>query len=100
MIVRDWLKIGAPTLHSIISEVSRETGYSVAELRKPMDASREPRAVAHARHYAMWRMRRETRHSLPAIGRFLGGRHHATVLHGVRMHEKRAAEAANWMLAA
>jgi len=29
------------------------------------------------------------RYSLPAIGRFLGGRDHTTILHGVRAHRAR-----------
>lgn len=89
MIERDWLKIGRPTMRSILREVSEETGFSTVELLGPT----RPRALAHARQYAMWRMQRETGQSLPQIGRFLGGRDHTTVLYGVRQHAKRLAEA-------
>jgi chromosomal replication initiation ATPase DnaA len=41
-----------------------------------------------ARFEAMWRMARETGASLNQIGRQLGGRHHTTVLHGIRAYEK------------
>lgn len=97
MIVRDWLKIGRrPTMRAILQEVAEETDISLDDL---LGQSRL-KGISHARQYAMWRIRRETNRSLPEIGAFLGGRDHTTVLHGVRMHEKRAAEAANWMLAA
>lgn len=79
------------TMREIVAEVARETGVRVEVLRRPVGPF-EPRAVARARHYAMWRMRRETRQSLPQIGAFLGGRDHTTVLYGVRKHAQRLAE--------
>jgi chromosomal replication initiator protein len=39
--------------------------------------------VAKARHVAMYMARELTRHSLPEIGRKVGGRNHTTVLHAV-----------------
>jgi chromosomal replication initiator protein len=39
--------------------------------------------VARARHVAMYMARVLTTHSLPEIGRMLGGRNHTTVLHAV-----------------
>lgn len=79
------------TMREIIAEVARETGVRVEVLRRPVGTF-EPRAIAHARQYAMWRMRQETTQSLPQIGRFLGGRDHTTVLYGVRRHAQRLAE--------
>lgn len=55
-------------------------------------ARRRPHIVA-ARHEACWRLKNETSMSLPQIGRLLG-RDHTTVLHGVRKHAERVAEAA------
>ncbi len=40
--------------------------------------------LTRPRHVAMYLMREDTKHSLPAIGAELGGRDHTTVLHGVR----------------
>jgi len=51
------------------------------------------KAVACARHELWWRLRHhpETSFSFEEIGRiFL--RHHATVLHGVRAHQRRLAD--------
>ncbi len=56
------------------------------------------RRIAHPRQEAMWLLRQITwgdgtpRHSLPEIGRALGGLDHTTVLHGIRAHEKRLAK--------
>ncbi len=88
MIERDWLKIGRPTMRAILQEVAAETGYSIEQLK----SQSRKHSLAIARHYAMWRMRQETRQSLPQIGAFLGGRDHTTVLHGVRKHAQRLAE--------
>lgn len=79
---------------AVIAEiVAGRHNCSVAELK---GQSRE-RCVAWPRQEAMWLMRQvrtpsgEHRFSLPQIGRFLGGRDHTTVLHGVRKHEERRA---------
>lgn len=45
--------------------------------------------VVKARHEVFYRLRKETTWSLPRIGRFIGGRDHTTVLHGIRKHEMR-----------
>lgn len=47
---------------------------------------RDTKLVA-ARNEASYRMRYETTLSLPNIGRKLGGRNHATIVHGIRRHE-------------
>ncbi len=65
-------------------------GVSVTQLRGPDRA----RSVSHPRQHFMWVARQHIvgdrhRWSLPEIGRFLGGRDHTTVLHGVRAHEAR-----------
>jgi chromosomal replication initiation ATPase DnaA len=68
----------------------REIAEGVAELRGM--GMREfmtcaSHRVAHARYEAMWEMRQAGR-SYPQIGEFFG-RDHTTVLHGVRVHERR-----------
>jgi hypothetical protein len=60
-------------------------GVSVTELA----SARRSRDVVRARHHLMWLLRQETHWSLPHIGRFLGGRDHTTVMHGIRRHEAR-----------
>lgn len=40
--------------------------------------------LTYPRHLCYWLMRSMTTNTLPAIGRFLGGRDHTTILHGCR----------------
>jgi len=51
------------------------------------------KAIASARHELWWRLRHdpETCFSYQEIGR-LFARHHVTILHGVRAHQRRLAE--------
>jgi chromosomal replication initiation ATPase DnaA len=46
--------------------------------------------VVDARNEAAWLLRKLD-WSLPAIGRFLGGKHHTTIMHGIRQHELKKA---------
>lgn len=73
---------------SIIAEVCEKHGIDWIE----MASHRRSVPVVIARHEAMYRMRKETTMSLPAIGRKLGGKDHATVLFGIRRHEQRMAQ--------
>lgn len=73
----------------ITAEVARKHGLTVADIR----SSRRDRAAVAARHEVFWRCRKETTHSLPSIGRFLGKKDHTTIMHGIKMHEKRMREA-------
>lgn len=70
---------------SIIAEICEKHGIDWLDLA----SHRRSTEIVIARHEAMYRMRRETTMSLPAIGRKLGGRDHTTVLHGIRKHEQR-----------
>jgi chromosomal replication initiator protein len=47
-----------------------------------LTSSKRTKEVAMARQVAMYLSRELTRHSLPDIGRYFGGRDHTTVLHG------------------
>jgi len=76
---------------SMLLEVAQQTGLTIQEV---IGQQRNPNVVA-ARHYLMWRLRRETTWSLPEIGRFLGGRDHTTVIHGIRKWEQRLKEKEN-----
>jgi chromosomal replication initiation ATPase DnaA len=82
----------ANTMAAITAIVAARHGLTVEELREPGRS----RYVAYPRQEAMWMMRQvktangEHRFSLPQIGRYLGGRDHTTVLHGVKAHEARA----------
>lgn len=77
-----------PTMKQIISVVCRKHGVSPLELI----SRRRHRKLVLARHEAMWMARNQTSLSYPQIGERLGGRDHTTILHGVRMHQKRLDE--------
>lgn len=83
----------ATNLPLIAQQVCNEHDVSVRELKGRSNV----RNIAWARQDFMWRarqVRRENgdhRYSLSAIGGFLG-RHHATVMYGVRVHAARLAE--------
>lgn len=68
---------------AIIKEVSRRSGIQVSRLRGPERA----KDVCLARHYIMWRARREAGLSLPRIALVLGRRDHTSALHAVRKIE-------------
>ena len=68
------------TLPSITNAVCEHFSLTREEITGRGRASR----LTRPRHIAMYLMREETKHSLPAIGAELGNRDHTTVLHGVR----------------
>lgn len=79
------------TMREIIDEVAIKHGLSVLDII----SERRERHVVIARHEAMWRCKNETIFSFPRIGKVLGGRDHSTVIHGVKMHQKRLGERKN-----
>lgn len=81
-----WLPAYRPTPLQIIEQVARRNDLSSKDLRS--DSRR--RKVAYARQEAMWELRQRTTLSLPRIGYFFG-RHHATVIYGLRKFEERLA---------
>lgn len=81
----------APTVADICRETAERYGVTVQELK----SARRGHRLVCARQEAMWRARHETPHSLPAIGRFLGGKDHTTVMYGIRKHDERIAFARN-----
>ena len=79
------------TISRICQEVAEKHGLTPVELR----SARRSKNVVRARHEVFWRCKQETTASLPQIGRLMGGKDHTTVLHGIRMHERRMREAAH-----
>lgn len=69
-----------PNLHSIALAASRHFAIRLSEMRGP---SRR-RALVAARGVAMYLARTLGNARLDEIGRYFGGRDHATVLHGIR----------------
>ena len=63
----------------LVEIVARHFQLELAELT----GQRRTRAVADARHIAMYLLREDLALSLPQIGQMLGGRDHTTVAHGV-----------------
>jgi chromosomal replication initiator protein len=79
-----------PEIPDLIAAAAALEGGTASDVLGP---DRHRRAV-RPRHAAMWLAFKVTPDSLPAIGRAFG-RHHTTVLYGIRAHERRlAADAA------
>lgn len=76
-----------PSLRRILNAVARQRELTAAELVGPSRC----RTVVEARGIAMYLARGLTGRSLYEIGRACGGRDHTTVLHGVRVIERRIA---------
>ncbi|MBV7294345.1 chromosomal replication initiator protein DnaA [Corynebacterium sp. TAE3-ERU12] len=72
----------------IISTTAEYYGLSINDLRSP----RRSRPISHARQVTMHLIRRMTNLSLVSIGATLGGRDHATVLHGDNKIEREISE--------
>lgn len=78
-----------PFWKTVVHEVCEKHGISLQEII----SRRRAKDIVAARQEAFFRLYKETAMSLPKIGYRMGGRHHATVLHGVRAHKKRMAAA-------
>lgn len=76
-----------PSLRRILNAVARQHELTMAELVGPSRC----RTVVEARGIAMYLARGLTSRSLYEIGHACGGRDHTTVLHGVRVIERRVA---------
>ena len=75
---------GPEAMARIASLVAREFNVPVRQLK----GDRRGQEYARPRHLAMLLMKHWTTGSFGVIGRFLGGRDHTTVLHGIRKAEK------------
>lgn len=78
------------TMARIATDVARRHGITVDQLR----GVRRCQALSRARQEAMHLMMQMGTVSSTQVGRFLGGRDHTTILHGVKAHARRAAESA------
>lgn len=72
---------------SIIADVAQRSGVEPSDL---VGAQRHRRFVI-PRHAAYAEVRARRHLSLPKIGQTFGGRHHTTILDGLRKHEARMA---------
>lgn len=82
---------GKSTLAWIMWAVSEASGISINDLI----SHRRQVPVSAARHVFFWMCRILTTKSYPEIGRFCGGRDHATVMHGVARIEQDMAKFVN-----
>lgn len=86
------------TMKSIARDVADWYGLTLSEL---MSVTRQHWVTA-PRHEAMWLMRQvkngagDQRYSLPQIGKFFGGMHHTSILHGCRRHQWRLDNGKLW----
>ena len=77
---------GPPTMEEIEALVIRHFGLKPGDLQ----AKKRTKKIADARHIAMYLMRHQGGGSFPAIGEYLGGRDHSTIVHGCQAVEKRS----------
>lgn len=76
-----------PTIGEIAAHAAAQSGIGLFEIVGP---SKVPRfTVPRQRAYALARV--VTGKSLTVIGEAFGGRHHTTIMHGIRMDEARRA---------
>lgn len=76
-------------LLSLCRVVAEEWGVTVEEIRAKTRCNID---VTEARHRFMRLAHEAGLASTPQLGRFLGGRDHTTVLHGIRRDKERAAQ--------
>lgn len=80
---------GEQSLDTLEMQVRRQHKFSPTEFR----SDRRHADLVKARQEFMWLASKYTSHSLPDIGRYLGGMDHSTILHGIKKHEQRLREA-------
>ncbi len=61
---------------------------------RDVESLRRQKELIHARQHIAWVLRDVGGHSLPTIGRLIGGRDHTTILHAIRRFEARTTGAA------
>lgn len=80
---------GEVSLEVLEMQVRRKYRFSPTEFR----SKRRFKDLTMARQEFMWLAKKHTTHSLPEIGRYLGGLDHTTILHGAKVHEDRLRKA-------
>ena len=79
-------RIPSNSTRDIIAAVAAEHGLTVEELMRKT----HKRHIAQPRQQAMYEVRKaKPGMSYPALARLFGGKHHTTVIYGVREHAKR-----------
>jgi len=86
---------GVLSFERIVSRICRATG--VREL--DVFSSRRSRDFVFARHAIMYWACRRTVHSLPEIGRLLGGLDHTSILNGRKKYPKKRAKMGRYLRA-
>lgn len=93
---RDWVFVASgntestiQAIHRIMYEVCKKHNCTVYEAKSPQ----RYREIVACRQEICYRLKTETPISLPHIGRIMGGRDHTTILHSVRKHKQRLADA-------
>ncbi|MDX1948942.1 MAG: chromosomal replication initiator protein DnaA, partial [Rickettsiales bacterium] len=76
------------SLEDIKKEVCKKFGLSFTEI----ESATRLKKIAEARQIAMYLAKKYTTKSYPEIGRFFGGKDHATVVHAVKKIEKLISE--------
>lgn len=73
---------------ALMRQVAKAYKLTVVDLCGPSRS----RPICWPRQELMFLLYATGRYSYPEIGRFLGGRDHATVIHGAKAHRRRQAE--------
>lgn len=71
-------------LENILKSVAKEYSVSIQDLR----SKKRQKDIARARQVAFYLMKKHTISSLQAIGNYIGGRDHSTVIHAIMKVEK------------
>lgn len=87
---------GSPAIVSLVGQILCFVANEFEFEPAAMTCSSRAQPLVQYRQLAMWLARRETRASLPVIGRVFGGRDHTTVLHAIKITEKRIREDHFW----
>jgi len=78
----------SPRMGDIAERICRATGFRMVEIR----SERKSAELVFVRQAIAYWIIRQTGHSYPAVGKFLGGRDHQTMRYSARIYqEKRAA---------
>lgn len=72
-------------LHDVAAQIAKKCGVTMSDLK----SKNRNKDVAIARQIACYVMKKMTNHSLQAIGHFLNGRDHSTIIHAITSIEDR-----------
>lgn len=72
-------------LHDVATQIAKKCGVTMSDLK----SKNRNKDVSNARQIACYIMKKLTNHSLQAIGHFLSGRDHSTIIHAITTIEDR-----------